>query len=526
MIELLKLLVMISLPVQAQPSSALCGAVNPMAYEQVGQMPQSQYAAWWPEFIRTPDGQLWAAIMCSRKPNVISGGSNCLVKLGGPESMQTLPSPGVYDGQWTKDAGSEPLFTAPNKFRVPKGGLDPGLTFFSHKEVIEKGTKARPLFHDPVFGNHYHSFGVAGHGVDADGKKFVIHRAMNDKWGASIRDYKAVLDGNGNTVSIQALGPERNLTNGPGETEQIRKAPKDHADPKAHYSYYDLPMISADGRFFAVNNRKTMTSQIFEITTTGKKLVADLGFETGKISFAPQKPGSSELKIAFHVDQVDPAEGDKMSSLHRGMTKDVVVMKLEIKKNSGETVLERKEAIRVTASGLAGDGNYYPKWVSDHELIYIQSRKLRQSFIKVDVDLLKEHTHRLEAIGVSDCESCSTQKFEAVVALGKMFADACTDFSKKISAREAQLYTLQLTSEACLELAKNWETKKGHVLSAGELYKLRKTKTPGQQRVPGWNFPESYSQRGQERKEKPANRSEVEKITVSDLQAVCKALEK
>ncbi|MEZ0393253.1 MAG: hypothetical protein ACAH59_13620 [Pseudobdellovibrionaceae bacterium] len=513
--------------VLAQTSSPICQSANPLAYEVLAEMPQGLYAAWWPEFLQTKSGQRWAAIMCSQKPTVIVGGGNCIFDLGDQNSGNYFSSPGVYDGQWTRDLESEPLFTAPNKFNTPKGGLDPGLTFFRHKDVLEKGAQAQAIFHDPVFGNHYHSFGVVSRGVDDKGQRFVIHRAMNDKWGASIRDFKAILDPNGNTLSIAAVAGERNLTNGVGDTEQVRKEPKDSADPKAHYSYYDLPMISPDARFFAVNNRKTMTAQIFEITAQGKRLLTDLGFEAGKLSFAPLKPGSSELKVAFHVDQIDPAEGDKSSSLHKGMTKDIVVMKFQIgKDNQGQVSLTRKEAIRVTASGLLGDGNYYPKWITDHELIFIQSRNQRQSFIKVDVDLLKDHSQRLEAIGASDCANCVKPAYEAVVALGKMYADQCTNFSDKLSAREVQLLSLKLRQESCLSLAQNWEVQKPQLLKSVALYSLRKTKKPGEQRVPGWGFPESYSTRGSERLEKPASRSAMEKLTSADLQAVCQAFKK
>lgn len=531
---------------QTQARPEICSRPDTRAYRTMASLDQGTFAAWWPEFMEwTHNGRTerWAAIMGSREPTVIRGWGNRFVDLSDRRAGRIRRAPGFFDGQWTKDRESEPLFTVPNKWAEEKGGIQPGLTFYRHSEVLADRNTA-PIFHDPSFGNHYHSFGVVGKGVDAQGRRYVDHRAMNDKWGATIRDYRAYLDASGKTVSMEPLGPETNLTNGPDDVRRPKvTAPGEPvmADPNFHASYYDLPMISPDGRFFAVNNRRTMTAQVFEILPNGqKRLLTDLGFETGKISFAPQKPGSNELRLAFHVDQIDPAEGDKMTSLHGGMTKDVVVLNLAVGTNAqGQTTLERKGAIRVTSSEEAGTGNYYPKWINDHEIIYLHGdQNFQQSFIKVDIDRLQEEEIALEAVGLGDCEDCvKDTNLAAVVALGKMFADACTNISDQISAREAQLYTMQLTPESCRRLSQTWEQNKDRVLSTDSLFTLRAPKRPGHQRRSDpapvdsedqrprtYNFPESYSSRGARRSERAAKREEIRQITQSDLEAVCARL--
>lgn len=520
--KVLFLLAATSVVASASPQvDQFCQTVNPRAIQRMASMPQGEYAAWWPEFFEdksSGSSKYYAAVMCSASINSIVNGGNCIVDLA---TGQVTKAPGYYDGQWVKDPADESIFTIPNKFSVAKGEAQPGLTFFRHRDVIQNGAQAPAIYRDPGFGNHYHSFGLVARGSDASGK-YAINRVMNDKWGVSIKDYRFNLDNSGQVLSIQPLGSEINLTNGPGDTEVMKSVPAAIADQNPHQSYYDLPMISRDGRFFAANNRKTMTTQIFEIVNGSKRLVADLGFETGKVSFAPRKSNSGDLYIAFHIDQIDPAEGDKMTGVHFGMTKDIVVMRLTEKRDAtGQLVFEPGKMVRVTLSRQTGDGNYYPKWVNEKELIYIESRNNnQQTFVKVNADLLDFKNN----IVPRPMALLTPAQYAASSALGYYVAAVCTNFPTQISAKEASLYTMNLTKSSCRSVAKTWDTWKGTAQWSTEFFNLRPAKSPGQQRYSGWNFHESSSSRGSQRFEQVVQQSVLTGLRASDLTAVCDLL--
>lgn len=504
------------------PRDQVCQPISPNAIQRMASLPQGRYAAWWPEFFEDRSRgtrKLYAALMCSSSIHRIENGSNCLVDL---ETGAISPAPGYFDGQWVKDEVNEAIFTIPNKYPQPRELAQPGLSFYRYNDVLTRGKAAPLLFRDPSFGNHYHSFGQVTQGRENDGRRFVINRAMNDKWGVSIKDYKFYLSDRGEVLSITNLGPERNLTNGPGETEQIRTSPANAADPNAHSSYFDLPMISREGNFFGANNRKTMTTQIFEITPTGKRLVADLGIETGKVSFAPQSPGSRDITLAFHVDQIDPAEGDKMTGVHPGMTKDIVVMKLFARTGAdGQTVYDPSQMVRVTSSGRIGDGYYYPKWVNDKEFIFIESQNNnRQTFIKVNADELQLKVNPLPRASAN----VSSAQYTATTALGLFVTNLCTNFPNRLTAKETASYALNLSAEQCRQIAANWEAWRNSIPLSNELFALRPPKAPGAQRVAGYNFNESYSQRGASRFERTITREEFAALTAADLAAICPLL--
>lgn len=506
----------------AAQDNQFCHPINPNAIKRMASMPQGQYAAWWPEFYEDKSlghSKLYAAVMCSTSINRIENGGNCIVDL---ETGKVSRAPGWYDGQWVKDPDSQGVFTIPNKYSVRKGEALPGLTFFRHKDVIEKGAAAAPLFNDPGFGNHYHSIGLLEKGVDTNGRPYAINRVVNDKWGVSLKDYKFILSPSGDVESIQAVGPERNLTNSGGDTESARTAPIGIADQSPHQSYFDLPMISRDGKFFAANNRKTMTTQIYEITQTGKRLVADLGFETGKVSFAPRRGNAGDLYIAFHIDQIDPAEGDKMTGVHPGMTKDIVVMRLTEKQDlSGQIIFEPGQMVRVTLSGHMGDGNYYPKWINEKEFVFIESsNNNRQTFIKVNVDGLNFNNN----VVPRPFSLMTPKQYAASSTLGYYVATACTEFPQKLSAKEAALYSMNLTKENCQKIASNFQHWKDDVHYPKEFFTLRNPKAPGAQRVSGYNFHESASKRGSERFEMVLDNQVASGLSEADLTAVCSLL--
>lgn len=497
-----------------------CQPVAPDAVQRMVSLPQGKYAAWWPEFFeeKSPDGQvkLYAGVMCSTSINAVNEG-NCVVDL---QTGRISQAPGYFDGQWTKDHDNESVYTIPNKYPNAKGAALPGLSFYRYKDVLTSGSNARLLYRDPAFGNHYHSFGVLGRGVDPDGRKFVIHRAMNDKWGVSIKDYKFILSESGETISVQAAPKERNLTNAPEDTEIVKTSPAGVADPAPHNSFFDLPMISADGKFFAANNRKTMTTQIFEITDTGKRLVSDLGIETGKVSIAPRRSG--DMYVAFHIDQIDPAEGDKMTGVHLAMTKDVVVMRLAERRDSaGQIFFEPAQMVRLTDSGTLGSGNYYPKWINENELVFLESKNgNRQTFIKADMRKFNFKNNLMPRPGAN----ISPTQYAATTALGYYVANVCTNFSNKVTAKESALYSMVLTKTNCYQLAQTWDQWRKLVENSGALYDLRAPKAPGAQRVGGWNFQESNSRRGAERFEKPISKADVAALTAEDLRAICDLL--
>lgn len=212
-----------------------------------------------------------------------------------------------------------------------------------------------------------------------------------------------------------------------------------------------------------------------------------------------------------------------MTGVHGAMTKDVLTMQLrEGRDAQGRFILIPGAIARVTAADRVGDGNYYPKWINEHELIYVESRdRNRQTFIKVDVDLIQMQPNLTARPGEGAPDARSTL---SMAALGSALAHECTGFGNQLTARESVLYGAGLTRSKCRALAASWDSRRDRPTVGGEFFRLRTPKAPGTQRVGGWGFAESYARRGAERFEQAPDPQDFAALTARDLSAVCEML--
>ncbi len=431
-----------------------------------------------------------------------------------------LVAPGKVDLQFSAD---EKYFTLVNKhasdakrisFGVPQGTSwysFPGLLGFFDKSKLfnepvwdglqhpEKARRINPIAIDRTFYNHYHSMAVY---KDENGQEW--HRILNDLKGASFRDYRW---DNG----VPQPSDIAYITSGAPLIDQYGN------------SFIDLPMLSRDGVFFAGFNRQTMTTQIFGISKKReRRLVTDLGMETGKLAFSYPDPASPFLYVAFHVDYVSHEEGNKMTGTILNQAKDVLVIKLRrFKDNDGEESLEKVSYAMITQTGVLGEGNYYPQWSKNGQLYYVEVKRAGPGktyrFIQTDPQAFPFRRFDLPQKFSSYATSCGRRQFHSMVALGATWAQHCSQFAAQLTAADAAIYAMGLRGKTCDQAAAAWMNDKQGILAYQRLFALR---TP--HHIAGYIRPDGrWTQKAEKSLELVAERNELAALKSEDLSKVC-----
>lgn len=401
---------------------------------------------------------------------------NYMIDVSPQSQGATIKAPGKVDLQFSADGT---YFTLVNKHRSAAKrqsfGVEHGTSWYAVKDLLayfdtskshnpavwdgaefpHQARKVPRLAIDRTFFNHYHSMGKF---TDSDGK--VWERIMNDYRGASYRDYhwdqgKLTYK---NPVYITSSAP---LVDSQGN------------------SYFDLPMMSRDGKWFAGFNRDTMTTQVYAIDPGDqRRLVLDLGMETGKVAFSYPQEGVPYLYLAFHVDFVVHEEGNKMSGAMISRSKDIMVLKLRYYlDDQGQPSLEKVGYATVTRSGVLGNGNYYPQWSADNHLFYVAVDKAKgtrsHQFVKTHIDRFPFQPFDLPQKYPDYAQGCGKQRFHALVAIGAAWAQQCSQFWRYLSATDAAITAMGLSSDQCAEAAKAWQQSSAQTLQMARLFKPR-----------------------------------------------------
>jgi hypothetical protein len=219
--------------------------------------------------------------------------------------------------------------------------------------------------------------------------------------------------------------------------------------------YYQLPMLSKNGKEVAFFDTHTQTTKIYGLNDDGtcvEKL--DLGIPTGKVEFSYD--GRS---IAFHVDSYSTIfNGKQFSGNAMGMTKNIYVLNLE---RNGDSI-KAGQLRKITENTTPGEGSYYPSFTKSGDVVYVHgstgsSGRYQYSFRMMDPAPFPSMPYTV------NCANCMVQN-AAKFALGSMWTQICSKYASSMSATDAALWTLSLDPEGCRNLVrKNWDQMKEQV---------------------------------------------------------------
>lgn len=178
-------------------------------------------------------------------------------------SHRVLPAPGFVDLVPAPDGR---LFVTPGPHR---GGLE----FYDAEQVFDDGRRAQPRHVDRRMRDQYPSVGVLRSGDVGDR---VSYRVLTS-WFSSVvfRDYEVTFGSSGG-VTVRPLG-----------------APVTPCRTRA----VSIPILSRDGSEMAARDESTGTTKIYRLDDEGGcEEVLDLGFQTGKVAFGPER-----RRVAFAI---------------------------------------------------------------------------------------------------------------------------------------------------------------------------------------------------------------------------------
>lgn len=169
------------------------------------------------------------------------------------------------------------------------------LRFFKLNDLLRDQQNAKPFFEDSAHRGWYESIGVLAqstgsvrlrvmtsqdYGRDADGKDKFEDRG-------AFRDYDVTLDSNGNPTNVSPV-------------QGAPTALCANQDLRVQLDW-STPIISKNGREFAVYNRISKTTKIYSIDGDSQncKEVEDLGIATSKVNFS-----FDGRRVAFNATQI------------------------------------------------------------------------------------------------------------------------------------------------------------------------------------------------------------------------------
>jgi hypothetical protein len=336
--------------------------------------------------------------------------------------------PGPYDPVPTPD---QMIMTTP-----PDGGL----TFFSIDD-LQKG-KQEPLLVDDTLKGVYQSIGTVD---SAEGEK--TFRVITDQDGLSFRDYR-IKEGSapGEKPTVTPLGSAPTVL-----CKGMRLS---------------LPMLSKDGKHIAALDVDAGVTKIFDIDpSTGTcKESFSLGIPTGKVDF-----NFNGDEITFHVLN-NNSEGD---SYFKVPSDSLVANVFVYKRSTGEIT-------RLTNN--TGSNSVYPAFRRDGKVVYMNHPQRsgtpggKSSFVVADPE--KANKQPFELTSTPACApKAGGKSFNAVAALGALWAELCSQYGHQISDAAASLIPLGLDPGRCKKLVdEKWRELKEQVATNAELTKSGRVK--------------------------------------------------
>lgn len=352
--------------------------------------------------------------------------------------------------------GVDPVYTPDGDYLTRPGGkfLDAGE--IREKAKANKNTEDAKVIYSGGMRGVYQSTGV----IEQGNKK--IYRMIDDQDGMSYQEYER----NGSSLKLTKLN---------SSAKKLCPGFKS-----------DTPMISKDGKYVSIYNSDTLTTQIYNIEENVKnsnkpcKLVMDLGFGTGKVSF-----DAKNNQIAFHVDTIND-QPNYFSGISGTLRKDSVVMKINIEKDAHGKETWTPTAIAkmnlTKSDAKLGTGSYYPRFTKDGSIVTVVQNKSGYGEYSLDVipqENMNFKKYRSYIYSDAEIRRCTDKKegieVYAALALGSLWANICTDYAAQLRAKDLLFIPGGLDHNTCIVLvAKMWRGDAKTKAKAAVISKLKR----------------------------------------------------
>lgn len=309
----------------------------------------------------------------------------------------------------------------------------PGLSIYEMSTVLRDGAAAAPIMTDSDISGVYQSCAV----LKTSGNK-TTYRIVTDESGEIFyRDYLVEYAATPSTpAKVTKLGT---------------------AGPRCRGLNLKTIIISKTGKYLSGYDANDGAMKIFDIhgDTAACKQVYNFGFPTGKLEF-----NYDDTRVTFHIDLYGSNSGGYFSGVDSSMTKDVFTLDLDT--SSGTMV--GKNFRRITTSNELGSGSYYPSFMKDGRLIYINDDDGFFSFQTIQPNDVQAADFTLPppdgwAGGRPPAGTPADwkQRLHSAAIIGSLWADNCSSDPDDISAAQAAAIHLSLSAPTCRALvAKDW----------------------------------------------------------------------
>jgi hypothetical protein len=401
---------------------------------------------------------------------------NNYCQLNSPQPDEFIPSNEVSGNYWTNMMGDHTvvftaqggvsgeyqaydlntreaikLTTSIDPFPVPDGRhayIHPSpLAFYNFDDVktrIQNGANGDALIQNAAIkpegvtpgtmGGYYESIGVIQSNKSPT-NNFSVYRVLTGQSEGDFQDYRVTYNSQGRVERAIATGPAKKM------------CPNLRTNNSGVELDFDTPILSPNGKEFAITDRKTNSTKIiaFDPANGNCRVAQDLGFEAGKIHFSPD--GS---KIAFHSQSISIGSTRMTTSNNRGYMLD---------RNTNKLV-----SLKVGADDEQTT-EQYPAFLPDGRIIYQrvkydpETRTQSRAWVKVDPKKLNE-----VQFSVLDEDDCAQDKNLPLLAIGKLYREVCR--FRPVSGADLML-TLNLDPAKCRSLVNdNWEQNRARVVAS------------------------------------------------------------
>jgi len=290
----------------------------------------------------------------------------------------------------------------------------PGIGLFALSELLDEAGREQALELEAPLAGVYQSPGLLAESADE-----VIYRFMVDDEGPTIRDFRVTDTPAG--PRIEPLGAKRRLCRG---------------------RHLQLPMLAPSGREFGAYDVGARSTRLLRIEPNGEcSVLLDVGIPTGKVSFS-----FDGRYVAFHL-----AHKTTYTLKAGAVPEDRYVHSVFVLDRATETP---GRLTHTTASNAS-----YPAFRKDGTLVYLfkpyEESGGRVSFVVADPSRIGRWTPLAWARG--ECRAGDADCLRSL-ALGGLWARACSAHGDQLSAAAAALYALSLEREPCTRLVReHWD---------------------------------------------------------------------
>lgn len=381
---------------------------------------------------------------CSAAFYARQGSGNQLLNL---ENGRAVRTPGLNDSVPTPDG---------RFFVVPNGNGGPnGQDFYRAEDLTSANPRsATPALRDGTLKGAYQSTAVLPSRDGETTYRVITTPRLRLGIRGTYRDYRLGNDAQGRST-LTPVGPAKEYCKNLKRAQELDQ-PRSTGRVDNETAGFRTPMLSSTGRYLAVYNVGSRTTQIWELGADDPstcRLALDLGYATGKVSF-----NMDDSQIAFHTDQFHSENGGHFASgVAANMTKDTFVASLGAVPgvDGAPATLEISDITRLTTTLELGSGTYFPAFCADGRVAMLRERGNQYSMVVADPKKSRWLPYRTTTLA-GDCPDDPATLRDGRAALGSAWMEACAAI-KLTSQPEAILFTIGMDQARCEQLATGME---------------------------------------------------------------------